>query len=82
MTETPELREIAPDHFVSCHRAGELALQGVVPSVQSLACWRDALPQHWLHIVKPSVVKGGDRRSGWHYSANVDPLSVPMSMQW
>ncbi len=38
MTETPELREIAPDHFVSCHRAGELALQGVVPSVQSLAC--------------------------------------------
>jgi len=38
MTETPELREIAPDHFVSCHRAGDLDLQGVVPSVQSLAC--------------------------------------------
>lgn len=38
MTETPELREIAPDHFVSCHRAGELDLQGVIPSVQSLAC--------------------------------------------
>ncbi len=37
MTETPELREIAPDHFVSCHRAGELDLQGIIPSVQSLA---------------------------------------------
>ena len=28
-TEAPVLREIAPDHFVSCHRAGELALTGV-----------------------------------------------------
>ncbi len=28
-TETPHLREIAPDHFVSCHRAGELTLVGV-----------------------------------------------------
>src|SRR5512136_1825711 len=27
--ETPALREIAPDHFVSCHRAEELHLQGV-----------------------------------------------------
>ena len=29
--ETPELREIAPDHFVSCHRAEELELAGVIP---------------------------------------------------
>jgi peptide/nickel transport system ATP-binding protein len=28
-TETPFLREIAPDHFVSCHRADELKLVGV-----------------------------------------------------
>ena len=30
-TETPVLREIAPDHLVSCHRAEELELEGVVP---------------------------------------------------
>ena len=29
-TETPELREIAPNHFASCHRADELALEGVI----------------------------------------------------
>ena len=29
-TETPELREIAPNHFASCHRAEELALDGVM----------------------------------------------------
>ena len=29
-TETPELREIAPNHFASCHRADELALDGVI----------------------------------------------------
>jgi peptide/nickel transport system ATP-binding protein len=28
-TETPPLREIAPDHFVSCHRAEELNLPGI-----------------------------------------------------
>jgi peptide/nickel transport system ATP-binding protein len=27
--ETPQLREIAPEHFVSCHRADELVLSGV-----------------------------------------------------
>jgi peptide/nickel transport system ATP-binding protein len=26
----PKLYEIAPDHFVSCHRAGELRLEGIV----------------------------------------------------
>lgn len=31
-TETPELREIAPNHFASCHRADELALDGVIES--------------------------------------------------
>ncbi len=31
-TEEPSLREIAPDHYVSCHRAEELTLVGV-PSV-------------------------------------------------
>jgi peptide/nickel transport system ATP-binding protein len=29
--ETPALRELQPDHFVACHRADELSLQGVVP---------------------------------------------------
>ncbi len=29
-TEEPKLREIAPDHFVSCHRAQELRLMGVL----------------------------------------------------
>ena len=29
-TETPHLREIAPEHFVSCHRADELSLSGVI----------------------------------------------------
>jgi peptide/nickel transport system ATP-binding protein len=28
-TENPQLEEISPDHFVSCHRAGELTLQGI-----------------------------------------------------
>jgi peptide/nickel transport system ATP-binding protein len=28
-TEPPQLREIAPEHFVSCHRAEELNLSGV-----------------------------------------------------
>jgi peptide/nickel transport system ATP-binding protein len=29
--ETPPLRELQPNHFVACHRADELTLQGVVP---------------------------------------------------
>ena len=29
-TETPALCEVRPDHFVSCHRAQELSLTGVV----------------------------------------------------
>jgi len=29
-TQTPELEEISSDHYVSCHRAGELELAGVV----------------------------------------------------
>ena len=29
-SETPVLREIAPEHFVSCHRAEELELEGVI----------------------------------------------------
>ncbi len=33
-TEAPELREVMPGHFVSCHRAEEITLQGV-PSVVS-----------------------------------------------
>lgn len=28
-TETPQLREVSPDHFVSCHRAEELRLAGI-----------------------------------------------------
>jgi peptide/nickel transport system ATP-binding protein len=28
-TDTPQLREITPEHFVSCHRAEELTLSGV-----------------------------------------------------
>jgi peptide/nickel transport system ATP-binding protein len=28
-TETPQLREIQPGHFVSCHRAAELSLKGI-----------------------------------------------------
>ena len=28
-TQTPQLREISPDHFVSCHRAEELQLAGI-----------------------------------------------------
>jgi peptide/nickel transport system ATP-binding protein len=28
-TQTPEQRELSPNHFVSCHRAGELSLRGV-----------------------------------------------------
>jgi peptide/nickel transport system ATP-binding protein len=28
-TQTPELREISPDHFVSCHRAEEVQLAGI-----------------------------------------------------
>ena len=32
-SETPELREIQPGHFVSCHRADEIELEGVIPPV-------------------------------------------------
>ena len=28
-TQTPALREISPNHFVSCHRAEELTLPGI-----------------------------------------------------
>jgi peptide/nickel transport system ATP-binding protein len=28
--QTPQLREISPDHFVSCHRAEELQLAGII----------------------------------------------------
>ncbi len=35
--EAPALREITPDHFVSCHRAEELELQGVIPLARALA---------------------------------------------
>jgi len=34
-TEEPALREIAPDHFVSCHRAEELKLMGVLGQATS-----------------------------------------------
>jgi peptide/nickel transport system ATP-binding protein len=30
--ETPVLREITPDHFMSCHRAEELSLPGICPA--------------------------------------------------
>jgi peptide/nickel transport system ATP-binding protein len=33
-TEEPSLREIGPDHFVSCHRAEELLLMGVLGQTQ------------------------------------------------
>ena len=29
-TQSPLLRQVSPGHFVSCHRAGELPLQGIV----------------------------------------------------
>jgi len=32
-TESPELRELEPEHFVSCHRAEELRLMGVLGRV-------------------------------------------------
>jgi peptide/nickel transport system ATP-binding protein len=37
VTETPELREIAPGHLVSCHRADELTLLGVAPAAASVS---------------------------------------------
>jgi peptide/nickel transport system ATP-binding protein len=37
VTETPVLREIQPEHFVSCHRAEELTLQGVAPAQHTVA---------------------------------------------
>jgi peptide/nickel transport system ATP-binding protein len=33
-TETPVLRQIEPDHFVSCHRAEELVLSGISDPAQ------------------------------------------------
>jgi peptide/nickel transport system ATP-binding protein len=36
-TEEPVLRQIAPDHFVSCHRAEELKLVGVLSLAQAVA---------------------------------------------
>jgi len=36
-TAEPELREVAPDHFVSCHRAEELKLIGVTGQAEALS---------------------------------------------
>jgi peptide/nickel transport system ATP-binding protein len=36
-TEEPVLRDIAPDHFVSCHRAEELTLLGVLGAAEPAA---------------------------------------------
>jgi peptide/nickel transport system ATP-binding protein len=36
-TEEPDLRQIGPDHFVSCHRAEELSLIGVLGSTEQRA---------------------------------------------
>ena len=36
-TQTPQLREISPDHFVSCHRAEELQLAGIKENKSSPA---------------------------------------------
>jgi peptide/nickel transport system ATP-binding protein len=36
VTDTPVLREIAPEHFVSCHRAEELRLTGVLGPARSV----------------------------------------------
>jgi peptide/nickel transport system ATP-binding protein len=36
-TEEPALRQIAQDHFVSCHRAEELKLTGVLSLAQAMA---------------------------------------------
>jgi peptide/nickel transport system ATP-binding protein len=35
-TDEPELQEIAPDHFVKCHRAAELSLRGVAEYVAAV----------------------------------------------
>ncbi len=32
-TEAPELQEVQPHHFVSCHRAEEITLQGVTQTL-------------------------------------------------
>ncbi|MBN1978293.1 MAG: dipeptide ABC transporter ATP-binding protein [Anaerolineae bacterium] len=37
VTEEPELREMGPDHFVSCHRAEELQLIGVLGKTEKVA---------------------------------------------
>lgn len=36
-TQAPVLREISPDHFVSCHRADEINLQGISGPVERVA---------------------------------------------
>ena len=36
-TEEPQLREMGPDHFVSCHRAEELQLVGVLGKTEKVA---------------------------------------------
>jgi hypothetical protein len=33
MQEEPQLRELRPDHYVSCHRSEELDLVGVTETV-------------------------------------------------
>jgi peptide/nickel transport system ATP-binding protein len=37
VTEEPTLRELGPDHFVSCHRAEELQLVGVLGKTERVA---------------------------------------------
>ena len=51
-TETPQLREISPKRFVSCHRAEELDLAGVVTSGNSMTLTRTSFPRIAPHIGK------------------------------
>ena len=44
VSETPPLREIAPGHLVSCHRAEELSLVGVAPASAAPAETPAAVP--------------------------------------
>jgi len=50
VTETPVLRELRPDHFVSCHRAEELQLVGVASSTAPM-----------IQPVAPARANGVDR---------------------
>ncbi len=56
--EPPELRELRPDHYVSCHRAEDLTLTGVVAAAITYQEKVVEVAPSAAHVMEPSVEPG------------------------